>query len=84
MAKKNRFRRRFDKQHGKRAQALLKSTPQHIYHIEGSLHNQLSRKNLLLVIWKIFGLLVHTLAADEKYLILNRDNLAILILLQLS
>ena len=71
MAKKNRFRRRFDKQHGKRAQALLKSTPQHIYHIEGSLHNQLSRKNLLLVIWKIFGLLGHTLAA----IILETKNL---------
>ena len=71
MAKKNRFRRRFDKQHGKRAQALLKSTPQHIYDIEGSLHNQLSRKNLLLVIWKIFGLLVHTLAA----IILETKNL---------
>ena len=71
MAKKNRFRRRFDKQHDKRAQALLKSTPQHIYHIEGSLHNQLSRKNLLLVIWKIFGLLVHTLAA----IILETKNL---------
>ena len=84
MSQKSRFTLPFEEQHGKSAQALLKSTPQHIYHIEGWLHNQLSRKNLLLVIWKIFGLLVHTLAADEKYLILNRDNLAILILLQLS
>ena len=33
MSKKSRFREPFDKQHGKRAQALLKSASQHLYHI---------------------------------------------------
>ena len=33
MSKKSRFDGPFEKQYGKRAQALLKSTPQHIYHI---------------------------------------------------
>ena len=34
--------------------------------------------------WQILGLLVNTLAADEKYPLLNRDNLAIPIQMQLS
>ena len=33
MSKKSCFRGPFDKQHGKRAQALLKSASQHLYHI---------------------------------------------------
>ena len=34
--------------------------------------------------WQLLGLLVNTLAADEKYPLLNRDNLAIPIQMQLS
>ena len=33
MSKKSRFRGSFDKQHGKHAQALLKSASQNLYHI---------------------------------------------------
>ena len=33
ISKKSRIRRPFDKQHGKRAQALWKSASQHLYHI---------------------------------------------------
>ena len=33
---------------------------------------------------KILGLLVNTLAADDKYLVLNKDNLTISIQMQLS
>ena len=33
MSKMSRFRGPFEKQHGKRAQALLKSASQHLYHI---------------------------------------------------
>ena len=84
MSQKSRFTLPIDKQHGKSAQAMLNATPQNIYHIEGSLQNQLSWKNLLLLIQKILGLLVHTLADDEKFPILNRDSLAILIQMQLS
>ena len=33
MSKKSRFKGPFDKQHGKRVQRLLRSEPQHRYHI---------------------------------------------------
>ena len=33
MPKKSRLRESFDKQHGKRAKALLKSASQHLYHM---------------------------------------------------
>ena len=84
MFKKSYFRGPFDKQHGKRAQALLKSASQHLYHIHRSLPRKLSWKKSLLLTCKILGLLVNTLAADEKYPVLNRDNLAIPIQMQLS
>ena len=38
----------------------------------------------LLLAWKILGLLVSTLAAYEKYLVLHRDNLMIPIHMELS
>ena len=84
MSKKSRFREPFDKQHGKRAQALLKSASQHLYHIHRSLPRKLSWKKSLLLTCQILGLLVNTLAADEKCPLLNRDNLAIPIQMQLS
>ena len=84
MSKTALFRGPFDKQHGKRAQALLKSASQHHYHIHRSLLNKLSLKKSLLLTCKILGLLVNTLAADEKYPVLNRDNLTIPIQMQLS
>ena len=84
MFKKSYFRGPFDKQHGKRAQALLKSASQHHYHIHRSLLNKLSWKKSLLLTCKILGLLVNTLAADEKYPVLNRDNLTIPIQMELS
>ena len=84
MSKKSRFRGCFDKQYGKRAQALLKSASQHLYHIHRSLPRKLSWKKSLLLTCQILGLLVNTLAADEKYPVLNRDNLTIPIQMQLS
>ena len=33
MSKKSRFKGPFDRQHGKRVQTLLRSNPQHRYHI---------------------------------------------------
>ena len=83
-SKKSRFKRSFDKQHCKCAQALLKTTSQHLDHIHWSLPSQLSWKKSLLLTCQIFGLLVNTLAADEKYPVLNRDNLSIPIQMQLS
>ena len=84
MSKKARFRGPFDKQHGKRAQALLKSTLQHLDDIHHSQLRELSWKKSLLLTCKILGLLVNTLAADEKYPVLNRNNLTLSIRMQLS
>ena len=84
MSKKSRFRGCFDKQHGKRAQTLLKSPSQRRYHIHWSLATKLCSKKSLLLTCKILGLLVNTLAADEKYPVLNRDSLTIPIQMQLS
>ena len=84
MSNKSRFRGPFDKQHGKRAQALWKSSSQHLYHIPRSLPRKLSWKKSLLLTCKIFGLLVNILATDEKYLLLHRDNSKIPIQVQLS
>ena len=84
MSKKSRFRGCFDKQYGKRAQALLKSASQHLYHIHRSLARKLCSKKSLLLTCQILGLLVNTLDADDKYPVLNKDNLTIPIQMQLS
>ena len=84
MSKKSRFRRPFDKQRGKRGQAMFKSASHTLYLILLPLLSQLSWKKSLLLTCKILGLLVNTLAADEKYPVLNRDNLTIPIQMQLS
>ena len=91
----SRFRGPFEKQHGKRAKALLKFASQHLYHntqhnittsqhIHQSLLSQLSWKKCLLLTCKILELLVNTLCADEKNLVLHKDNLTIPIQMQLS
>ena len=84
MSKKLRFRGTLNKQHGKRAQPNLKSASQHIYQIYWTLSKKFRWKTSQLVICKILGLLVNILAADEKYPVLNRDNLMIPIQIQLS
>ena len=81
--KKSRFRGPFDKQHGKRAQALLASASQHLCHIYRSVPRKLGRKKSLLLTCKMLGLHVNTLAADEKYSVLNRDYLTIAIKMEL-
>ena len=45
---------------------------------------QFSWKKSLLVPWKILGVFVDTLTADENYSLLNRDNLKHHIQMQLS
>ena len=63
---------------------LLKSALHYLYHSHWSLPSLLSRKKSLLLTCQILGLPVNTLAADEKYPVLNRDNLTIPIQMQLS
>ena len=84
MSKKSCFRRLFEKQRGKRAQALFKSASQHLDHIYRSLPRKLSWKNSLLLTCKILGLLVNTMAADKTYIVLDRVNLTIPIQMELS
>ena len=83
MSKKSRFGRLFDKQHGKRAQALLKSVSDHLDHINWSLPRQLIQKKSLWLTCQILVLLVNTFAADERYPVLNTDILTIPIRMQL-
>ena len=82
MSKKSRFREPFDKQHDNRDQARFKSASHRLYHIRRSLSSQLSWKKSLFLTCQILGLLVNTLAADEKYPVFNRDNLKIAIQMQ--
>ena len=74
----------FDKQHGKHGQTLFKSLHPHRYDSYRSVRRILSLKKSLLVICKILRLLVNTLAVDDKYSLLNRDNLTHSIQMQLS
>ena len=83
MSKKSRFRGPFEKQRDKRAQALSKSASQQFYQIHWSLPSQLSWKKFLLLTCQVLGLLVNSMAADEKYPLVNRHNLAIPIQMQL-
>ena len=83
MSKTVRFRGPLDKQHATRHKALLKSASQNIYPIHWSLPTQLGLKKSLLFTCQILGLLLNTLAPNEKYPVLNRDNLTIPIHVQL-
>ena len=84
MSKKSHFRGCFDKQYDKRAQTLLKSPSQQLDSIPWSLARKLSLKKSLLLTCHILALVFITLGADEKYPVLNRDNLTIPIQMQLS
>ena len=81
---KSRFNRCFKKQHGKRAQTVLKSAWQSLYHIYWSLWTQLTFKKSLLVIWKISTLFPNTLSGHGKYSLFNGDNLTQPIQMQVS
>ena len=84
MSKKYHFMGPFEIQDGNLAQELLKSASQHLSHIHRSLPRKLSWKKSLLLTCKILGLLVNTLAADGKYLVIDRDNLKIPVQMQSS
>ena len=84
ISKESRLKGSFGKQHGKRAQTLLKFTWQDLCHIYWSLWTQLTLKKSLLVRRKISWLFRNTLSVDGKYSPLNRDNLTRLIQMRLS
>ena len=78
------FYRPFEEQHGKRDQTLLKSDQHHLYYIFCSLRRQLSWRKSLLVTCKLLAMFVNILTTDDKYSLLNRDNLRQPIQMQLS
>ena len=84
MSKKSCFRGSFPQQHGKCSQALLKFASKKFKHIHQSLPRKLCSKKSLLMACDFLGLLVNTLATDEKYPLLNRDNLTIPIQMKIS
>ena len=77
MSKKSRFRGLIEKDHGKGAQTLLKSAPQHLDHIYSSLPRKLSWKKYLLLTCQILGLFANILAANDKYPVINSYKLII-------
>ena len=84
MPKKSCFRGLFGKQDGKCTQALLKFPSNHLNHIYWLLARKFCSKKSLLLTLQILELLVNTLAANEKYPFLNKDNLTLTIQIQLS
>ena len=84
MSKKSHLRGCFDKQYGLRAKTLLKSPSQHLFRIHWSLVRKLSSRKSLLLTCQILGPPINTLAADERYPVLNRDDLSVGIQIQLS
>ena len=62
----------------------MKSVSQALYQIHWFLASKSCAKKSLLLTCQILGQLVNTLATDEKYPVLNRENLRILIQMQLS
>ena len=84
MSNNSRLKGPFEKQHGKLAQTMLKSERQNLYHIYCTLWSKLSFKKSLLDIWKTLRLFVNTLTTDDKYSLLNSDNLTQPIQMQLS
>ena len=84
MSKKSPFRGWFDKQDHKRAKTLFQFGSQHLDQNHSSLARKLCSENSLLLTCQILVMLVNTLVANEKYPVLNRDNLTIPIQMQLS
>ena len=84
MSKKSCLSGCIDKKYGKRSQALLNYVSQHLYRIHSLLARKFCSKTFPLWTWYVLGLLKNTLAADEKYPVLNRNNLMTPIQMQLS
>ena len=62
----------------------MKSASQHLYQIHCSVTRKLCSKKSLVLTCQILGLRVNTLATDEKYPVLNRENLRARIQMQVS
>ena len=75
LAKKTRFRTRFDSQHVKACQILAKSPWEHFCHVFLSFSGNFICKKSPLVLGEILHLFVNTLTADGMYAVQDSDNL---------
>ena len=75
LSKKRRFRTSFDSQDVKGSLTLRTSAWQHLYHIFSSLWEQMIWKMSPLMKFEGLGALVNTLTADEKYTVMDCQNL---------
>ena len=84
VSKKRRFRTSFDSQHVKGSETLVKSGWEHFCHIQISLSREMIWKISPIFKFEILGLFVNTLTADDKYALLDCENLPFPIQMQLS
>ena len=84
LSKKRRFGTRFDSQHAKAYQILVKSPWECFYFVFSSFSLNLIWKMSQLVLVEIFLMSVKTLAADGKYFVQDCENLPLPIQIQLS
>ena len=84
LSKKRRFRKRFDCQHLKVLQILVKSLLDHFYHVFSSFWGTFISKMSPLVLGQILGVFVDTLPADAKCPVGYYENLKLPIQMQLS
>ena len=75
LSKEQRFRNRFDSQHIKGSQSLVKSDSEHCYQIFWILWETLIRKISPLLICQILVVFRNTLAANDKYPVPDCVNL---------
>ena len=84
LSKKRCSRTRFDSQHVKVSQLLVKSPWERFYHVFSSFSGELIWKMAPLVLGEILGVFLNTLTADGKYPIPDCENLQLAIQMQLS
>ena len=84
LSKTRRFKTRFDSQHVKVSQILVKYPWDCFYHVLSSFSRKLILKKSPLVLGAILGVFVKMLIADEKYPAQNWKNMKLPIKMQLS
>ena len=84
LSKKRRFRTRFNIQHVKASQILVKSPWEHFCHVSPSFSGNLIKNMSPPVLGDILVLFVNTLTSHAKYPVQDCDNLQLPLLMQLS
>ena len=83
LSKERRFRRSFNSQHVKGSRTLEKSALEHFYQTFPSLWGEMICKIAPLSKFKIIGVFVNILTADDKYPVPDCENLSFSIQMQL-